>query len=67
MHYISSYSILHHIKRAYILLQQEDIFHDHIVFSNNKTSSSPTRRHLLLSQEDIPCLQTIHIGSKHII
>ena len=71
--YIITYHIiLHHIKRAYILPQQEDIFHYHIVFSSKKTSSmtiqsSPTTRHVLLPQEDIPCLQTIHIGSKHII
>ena len=53
------------------LLQQEDIF------SNKKTSSSlgrrhsmsssPRRRHLLFSEEDIARLQTTHIGSKHII
>ena len=55
------------MKRAYILLQQEDIFHYHIVFSNKKTYSSPTRRHLLFSEEDIACLQNTHLGSKHII
>ena len=38
--YIISYHItLYHIKGAYILLKQEDIFHYHIVFSNEKTSS----------------------------
>ena len=42
--------IIRHPPYSYILLQQEDIFHIHIFFSNKKTSSisiysSPTRRH----------------------
>ena len=55
-----------HLPLPYSLLQQEDIFHDHIVFSNNKTCSSPTRRHTM-SPDHTYRLQTHHLGSIHII
>ena len=58
-----------HLPYPYILLQQEDIFHIHIFFSNKKTYSSPKRRHLLCPYSIYhvsrahTCLQSTHIES----
>ena len=76
--YIISYqTILYHIKTAYILLQQEDIFFSQkkissslrrkdIFFSQKKTSSSLRRRHSM-SPDHTYRLQTHHLRSIHIL